>query len=87
MKNYLATLNYKNHVPYGAIYRGAGKFDFMVDDTLPIPTTIKEKLVELKENADVVYKKAGETTKIRAELKKEGKPIAKNEDKIKGAKG
>ena len=87
MKNYLATLNYKNRVPDGSIYRGAGKFDFMVDDTLSVPTQIKEKLVELKENADVVYKKSGETTKIRAELKKEGKPIAKNEDKIKGAKG
>ncbi|TXH47451.1 MAG: hypothetical protein E6Q97_27070 [Desulfurellales bacterium] len=86
MKNYLATLNYMTHIPDGSIYRGSGKFDFMVDDTLPIPI-MKEKLVELKENADVIYKKAGETTKIRAELKKEDKPIAKNEDKAKGAKG
>lgn len=86
MKNYLATLNYKNHVPPGSIYRGSGKFDFMVDDTISIPTSIKEKLIELKENADVIYKKGGETTKIRADLKKEGKPISVNEDKIKGGK-
>lgn len=84
MRNYLATLNYWSHLPINTVYRGAGKFDFYEDETQPIKLQImKEKLVELKEDATLVYRKSGEKTKIFAELKKEGKPIAKNEDTVK----
>lgn len=85
MRNYLATLNNYTILPIRTIYRGSGKFDFYADETA-LPQIIKEKLVELKEDATVVYRKAGETTKLAADLKKEGKPIAKNADKVKEVK-
>lgn len=85
MRNYFATLNYWTLLPNETIYRGNKKFDFYADEN-KIPQIIKEKLVELKEDATVVFKKAGETTKLSADLKKEGKPISSNEDKVKGKK-
>ena len=87
MRNYLATLNQWCSLPRYTVYRGSGKFDFYHDETdtkgLQI---IKEKLVELKEDATVIFKKGGETTKLSADLKKEGKPIATNKDKVKAGK-
>jgi len=85
VRNYLVTLNNWALLPNSTIYRGNKKFDFYADETAP-PPIIKEKLIELKEDATVVYRKAGETTKISANYKKEGKPISVNEDKIKGGK-
>ena len=83
MRNYLVLLNNWALLPNGTIYRGNKKFDFYADEK-KVPQIIKEKLLELKEDATVIFKKSGENTKISADLKKEGKPIAKNEDKIKG---
>jgi hypothetical protein len=85
VRNYLVTLNNWALLPNSTIYRGNKKFDFYADETA-VPQIIKEKLVELKEDATVIFKKAGETTKLSADLKKEGKPISVNEDKIKGGK-
>lgn len=82
MRNYLCTLNNFSLLPNRTIYRGNNKFDFYADESR-VPQIVKEKLKELMEDATQVYKKAGETTKISAELKKEGKPEAKNEDKFK----
>lgn len=84
MRNYLATFNNLAILPPGSIYRGSDKFDFMADETQPLPP-MKEKLQELKEDASVVYRKAGETTGIRVKLKKDGRAIAKNQDKIRGS--
>ena len=85
MRNYLVTLNNWAILPIGTIHRKDGKFDFYADEA-NVPQIIKEKLIELKEDATVIFKKAGETLKISADLKKEGKPIAVNEDKIKDKK-
>ena len=85
MRNYLVTLNNWSLLPNKTIYRGNNKFDFYADEN-KVPQIIKEKLLELKDDATVIFKKAGETTKISADLKKEGKPIASNIDKIKGGK-
>ncbi len=85
MRNYLVTLNNWAILPRETIYRKDGKFDFYADET-NVPQIIKEKLVELKEDATVIFKKAGETLKMSADLKKEGKPIASNDDKVKGKK-
>lgn len=82
MRNYLCTINNFCLLPKRTIYRGDNKFDFYADET-KVPQIVKEKLKELLEDATQVYKKGGETTKISAELKKEGKPEAKNEDKFK----
>lgn len=81
MRNYLVTLNNWALLPNSTIYRGNKKFDFYADETA-VPQIIKEKLVELKEDATVVYRKAGETTKIASDLKKEGRAISKNGDKL-----
>ena len=81
MRNYLVTLNNWALLPNSTIYRGNKKFDFYADETA-VPQIIKEKLVELKEDAAVVYRKAGETTKIASDLKKEGRAISKNGDKL-----
>lgn len=81
MRNYLATLTNWANVPNATIYRGNGKFDFYADET-NIPPIMKEKLIEQKEDATVVYRKAGETTKIASYLKKEGRAISKNGDKL-----
>lgn len=84
MRNYLATINHLSALPRRTIYRGNDKFDFYADETDSFGLQIiKEKLIELKEDATVIFKKGGETKKISADLKKEGKPIATNEDKIK----
>ena len=85
MRNYLVTLNNWALLPNATIYRGNKKFDFYADETA-VPQIIKEKLVELKEDATVIFKKVGESTKLSADLKKEGKQISVNEDKIKGGK-
>lgn len=84
MRNYLATFNNLSILPPGSIYRGGNKFDFMAEETLPLPP-MKEKLIELREDATVVYKKAGETIDIRVKLKKDGRSIAKNKEKIRGS--
>lgn len=84
MRNYLATFTNWANIPPKAIYRGSGKFDFYADET-NLPPIMKEKLVEQKEDATVVYRKAGESTKIASDLKKEGRAISKNGDKL--AKG
>lgn len=59
----------------GAICRGFSgkeiKLEYKSDSA---PKTIKEKLIEAKSDGTVLFKKAGETTKTSAELKKEGKP-------------
>ena len=68
-------------MPNSTIYRGNKKFDFYADETA-VPQIIKEKLVELKEDATVIFKKVGETTKLSADLKKEGRAISKNGDKL-----
>lgn len=81
MRNYLATFTNWANIPPKTIYRGRGKFDFYADETAP-PPIIKEKLIEQKEDASVVYRKAGETTKIASDLKKEGRAISKNGDKL-----
>ena len=81
MRNYLVLLNNWALLPNATIYRGNKKFDFYADETA-VPQIIKEKLVELKEDATVVYRKAGETTKIASDLKKEGRAISKNGDKL-----
>ena len=87
MRNYLATLNNYTILPIRTIYRGSGKYDFYADELNTVSLQIiKEKLVELKEDATVVYRKAGESTKLAADLKKEGKPIATNADKVKEVK-
>lgn len=85
MRNYLVTLNNFVLLPNATIYRGSGKYDFYADETA-LPQIIKEKLIELKEDTTVVYRKIGENKKISAELKKEGKDTHKNKDKIDGAK-
>ena len=85
MRNYLVLLNNWALLPNATIYRGNKKFDFYADETA-VPQIIKEKLVELKEDATVIFKKVGESTKLSADLKKEGKQISVNEDKIKGGK-
>lgn len=84
MRNYLATFNNLSILPPGSIYRGGNKFDFMADESQPLPV-MKEKLLELREDATVVYKKGGESTDIRVKLKKDGRAIAKNKDKIRGS--
>ncbi len=81
MRNYLVLLNNWALLPNATIYRGNKKFDFYADETAP-PPIIKEKLIEQKEDASVVYRKAGETTKIASDLKKEGRAISKNGDKL-----
>ena len=81
MRNYLVLLNNWALLPNATIYRGNKKFDFYADETA-VPQIIKEKLVELKEDATVIFKKAGETTKLSADLKKEGRAISKNGDKL-----
>jgi len=81
MRNYLATFTNWANVPPKTIYRGIGKFDFYADET-NLPPIMKEKLVEQKEDAKIIYRKAGETTKIASDLKKEGRAIAKNTDKL-----
>lgn len=85
MRNFLATLNNWALLPSGTIHRGNGKFDFYADET-SIPQIIKEKLIELEVDATVVFKKGGENTKLSAGLKKEGKPISINDDKVKAVK-
>lgn len=86
MRNYLCTLNNFSLLPDRTIYRGSGKFDFYANET-KLPQIIKEKLKELAEDATVIFRKAGETTKMSAEYKKEGKPETKNEDKFKDKVG
>jgi hypothetical protein len=81
VRNYLVTLNNWALLPNSTIYRRNKKFDFYADETA-VPQIIKEKLVELKEDATVIFKKAGETTKLSADLKKEGRAISKNGDKL-----
>lgn len=81
MRNYLVLLNNWALLPNATIYRGNKKFDFYADETA-VPQIIKEKLVELKEDATVIFKKVGETTKLSADLKKEGRAISKNGDKL-----
>lgn len=81
MRNYLGTLNNWAILPRETIHRKDGKFDFYADETA-VPQIIKEKLVELKEDATVIFKKVGETTKLSADLKKEGRAISKNGDKL-----
>ena len=86
MRNYLCTLNNFSLLPNRTIYRGNNKFDFYADESR-VPQIVKEKLKELMEDATEVFKKPGENKKISAELKKEGKPEAKNEDKFKDKGG
>lgn len=87
MRNYLATLNNYTILPIRTIYRGSGKYDFYADELNTVSLQIiKEKLIELKEDASVIFRKSGETTKISADYKKNGKPIASNVDKLKGGK-
>ena len=81
MRNYLVTLNNWAILPRETIHRKDGKFDFYADET-NLPPIMKEKLIEQKEDATVVYRKAGETTKIASDLKKEGRAISKNGDKL-----
>jgi len=81
MRNYLVLLNNWALLPNGTIYRGNKKFDFYANEN-KVPQIIKEKLVELKEDATVIFKKVGETTKLSADLKKEGRAISKNGDKL-----
>ena len=81
MRNYLVLLNNWALLPNATIYRGNKKFDFYADETA-VPQIIKEKLVELKEDATVIFKKVGETTKLSSDLKKEGRAISKNGDKL-----
>lgn len=81
MKNFLVTINQWAHIPPGTVFRGSGKWDFYAD-TLPDANVVKERLKEVKENGTVDYAKAGEKTKVAAELKKEGKPIATDPIKV-----
>lgn len=76
MRNYIATLNNMVFVPPGSIYRGSKKFDFIVDDD-KLPEVCKEKLLDVDETAAVKFKKGGESTKTRTELKKAGQPEGK----------
>ena len=87
MRNYLATLNNYTILPIRTIYRGSGKYDFYADELNTVSLQIiKEKSIELKEDASVIFRKSGETTKISADYKKDGKPIASNVAKLKGVK-
>lgn len=88
--NILAVLPDHCTVPLNSIFRGKSgkelKVDFYYDDTIPTTfrTPVKEKLKEAKEDGTVLFAKPGETIKISAELKKEGKSISKpQETKVK----
>jgi len=63
-------------LPPGCIYRGSKKFDFIVEDD-KLPECVKDKLLEVDGTANVMFKKGGETTKTRTELKKVGLPEGK----------
>lgn len=76
MRNYIATINNMFLLPPGCIYRGSKKFDFIVEDD-KLPECVKEKLLEVDDKANVIFKKGGETTKTRTELKKLGLPDGK----------
>ena len=70
----IATVPNFTLIQAGAIYRGKSGKDLKVefkDDQQP--TVLKEKLVEVKPDGSVVFRKAGETAKTSAELIKEGK--------------
>jgi hypothetical protein len=84
MSNILATLqNHCSHPGTKLIFRGTDgkklKVDYNADDSVPVglQPAILEKLKEAKSDGTVTYTKPGETTKISAELVKEGKPISK----------
>ena len=70
----IATVPNFTLIQAGAIYRGKSgkdlKVEFKGDQQ---PTVLKEKLVEVKPDGSVVFRKAGESAKTSAELIKEGK--------------
>jgi len=85
VRNYIATINNMFLLPPGCIYRGSKKFDFIVEDD-KLPECVKEKLLEVDDKTNVIFKKGGETKKTRTELIKLGLPEGigtKPKDKVK----
>jgi len=72
-------------IPAGAIMRGKSGKDLKIEVSSDNVPPIKEKLVETKKDGTDVFRKAGETIKTSATLKKEGKPTKK--PKSEGGKG
>ena len=74
-------------LPAGAIMRGVSGKDLKIEVSSDNVPPIKEKLVETKPDGTDVFRKAGETIKTSAKLKKEGKPEKKPKPKPEGGKG
>jgi len=74
-------------IPAGAIMRGKSGKDLKIEVSSDDVPPMKEKLVETKPDGTDVFRKAGETTKTSAKLKKEGKPEKKPKPKPEGGKG
>ena len=72
-------------IPAGAIMRGKSGKDLKIEVSSDDVPPMKEKLVETKPDGTDVFRKAGETIKTSAKLKKEGKPTKK--PKPEGGKG
>ena len=74
-------------LPAGAIMRGKSGKDLKIEVSSDNVPPIKEKLVETKPDGTDEFRKAGETIKTSATLKKEGKPEKKPKPKPEGGKG
>lgn len=86
--NVISTLHSFSFVPYKSICRGKEvsgkiKIDFYIDSEVNIKgLVIREKLKEAKADGTVIFTKAGEKSKLSAELIKENKPVS-NPPKVK----
>ena len=67
--------------------RGKSGKDLKIEVSSDSVPPMKEKLAETKPDGTDVFRKAGETIKTSAKLKKEGKPEKKPNPKPEGGKG